>query len=339
MNNVISIFKRSFSKITCLFVTGLLIAALPSPAAAEPLQNITFATQWSPQAQFAGYYVAKDTGIYATHGLDVTIVAGDADMSSSQYIAKKRADFGSTMLPTAIKKRAQGVPLVNIGQVVKKSSQMLIAYKNSGIKTPGDFRDKRVSMWPDYRLQPLALFKKFKIKPDELGIVTQGYTINLFLKKGVDATSAMWYNEFHTIINSGVNRDELVTFMLADYGIDFPEDGIYCLKETLIEKPALAKAFIKASNEGWEYAFAYPEKALDIVMRYVNAANLPTNRVHQEWMLDKMEKIIKPWTGISPISPLSRSDYEYVGNQLFKNDLISYLPEYRTFHEPNIATP
>lgn len=339
MKGFSSRLKLFFSGLVLLFSTCLLFSILNYPAAAEPLQNITFATQWSPQAQFAGYYVAKDTGIYADYGLDVTIVAGDSDMPSSQYIAKKKADFGSTMLPTAIKKYDQGIPLVNIGQVVKKSSQMLIAYKNSGIKTPADFRDKRVSMWPDYRLQPLALFKKFKIKPDEVDIVTQGYTINLFLKEGVDATSAMWYNEFHTIINSGVNRDELVTFMLADYGIDFPEDGIYCLKETLIEKPALARAFIKASNEGWEYAFAHPEKALDIVMKYVNAANLPTNRVHQKWMLDKMEKIIKPRTGVSPITPLRRPDYEYVANQLFKNNLISYLPKYRTFHEPDIATP
>lgn len=328
-----------FNYTTVIFLLAFFVSGRLAAEEQGQLQNITFATQWYPQAQFAGYYVANANGIYEQYGLNVTIVSGDSDVPSSQYIAQKRADFGSTMLPTAIQKRVQGIPLVNIGQLVKKSSQMLIAYKDSGIRTPEDFRAKRVSMWPDYRLQPLAFFKKFGVDLGTDNIITQGYTINLFLKKGVDATSAMWYNEYHTIINSGVNRDELVTFMMADYGIDFLEDGIYCLEETLKNKPKLASAFIQASNQGWEYAFAHPAKALDIVMKYVNEANLPTNRVHQKWMLNKMEKLIRPRAGISPISTLCREDYAYVARQLFENGLIGYIPEYQSFHEPRFVTP
>ena len=40
----------------------------------------------------------------------------------------------------------------------------------------------------------------------------------------------MWYNEYHLILNAGVNPEELTTFPMADYGMNFPEDGIYCLE-------------------------------------------------------------------------------------------------------------
>jgi len=56
--------------------------------------------------------------------------------------------------------------------------------------------------------------------------------VNLFLRDGVDVVSAMWYNEYHTIINSGLNPDELTTFFFHEHGLNFPEDGIYTLEET-----------------------------------------------------------------------------------------------------------
>lgn len=79
--------------------------------------------------------------------------------------------------------------------------------------------------------------------------------MNLFLLDGVDAASAMWYNEYHTIINSGVNAEELTVFHLAGYSLNFPEDGIYCLKKFVQNNPGLVRDFVQASLEGWQYTF------------------------------------------------------------------------------------
>ena len=46
------------------------------------------------------------------------------------------------------------------------------------------------------------------------------------------------------------------------------------------ENPDLCRTFVKASIEGWLYAFAHEDETLDMVMKYANKANLPTNRVH-----------------------------------------------------------
>ena len=57
--------------------------------------------------------------------------------------------------------------------------------------------------------------------------------------------SAMWYNEYHTILNSGLNADDLTLFFFSRLGLNFPEDGIYCMEETLREDPELCEAFVQ----------------------------------------------------------------------------------------------
>ncbi len=55
----------------------------------------------------------------------------------------------------------------------------------------------------------------------------------LFLRIGVDAACAMWYNEYHTILNFGVNPEDLTPFFFHEHGLNFPEDGIYVMEKTL----------------------------------------------------------------------------------------------------------
>ena len=66
------------------------------------------------------------------------------------------------------------------------------------------------------------------------------------------------------------------------------------LKSTFHKDPALSCAFVKATVEGWSYAFVHPDEALDIVLNYMVQAKIPANRMHQKWMLDRMKDLIFP---------------------------------------------
>ncbi|MBV8442627.1 MAG: ABC transporter substrate-binding protein, partial [Hyphomicrobiales bacterium] len=48
-------------------------AAILATGAAHAADKVTAQMKWVVQAQFAGYYVAKDKGFYKDEGLDVTI--------------------------------------------------------------------------------------------------------------------------------------------------------------------------------------------------------------------------------------------------------------------------
>ena len=318
----------------CIAGTGvflILVMFMSRLACCEELQAATFLPQWVPQAQFAGYYVALSKGFYQNQGVALTILPGGPDSPPADMLSGRETDFTTLFLSTAVQLRAGGIPLVNIAQIGQKSGFMLVARKSSGIFSPQDLNGKRISLWPAFQTQVFAFFKKYRIHAT---IIPQSYSINLFLEGGVDAACAMWYNEYHTILNSGINADELTTFFFDRYGLNFPEDGIYCLKETLEKRKGICDAFVRASLEGWQYAFDHPEEAVDIVMTYARQAHTGTNRVHQLWMLNRIRDISLAHHGDVPMGALSAHDYQTVAGELKSNGMIDEIPSFNTFYTP-----
>jgi NitT/TauT family transport system substrate-binding protein len=307
----------------------LLVWAPPVEAMQNTLKKASFIPQWNPQAQFAGYYVAYEKGFYKKHGIDLTLLQGGPDRPSSAFLTQGKADFATLWLSTGIRLRASGQRVINLGQVMQRSALMLIAKKSRNIKKPQDMKGKKVGLWgDDFQIQPKAFFKKYNL---DVKVIPQSFSVNLFLRDGVDVASAMWYNEYHTIINSGLNPDELTTFFFHEHGLNFPEDGIYTLEETFKRDPSLSCAFVKASIEGWLYAFSHPEETLDIVLRFMLGAKIPANRTHQKWMLNRMKDLITPPDHRSPIGILQLSDYQRVAHELKENGLIKEMPNYESF--------
>jgi NitT/TauT family transport system substrate-binding protein len=316
-----------------IFIACLLLYALPFKVLADhkELKKAVFIPQWVPQAQFVGYYVAYEKGIYEKYGIDLKIVCGGPERQSSDYLKERKADFGTLWLATGIQMRDQGVGLVNIAQIIQRSALMLVAKKTSDIRSLQDMNGKKVGLWGGlFEVQPRAFFKKYNL---DVKTIRQSYSVNLFLRDGVDVASAMWYNEYHTILNSGLNPDELTAFFFHEHGLNFPEDGIYVLEETLDRDPDLCRAFQKASIEGWEYAFAHPQEALDIVMKNLKKAHIPATRVHQKWMLERMKDLILPADASAiPMGTLLKEDYKRVAKGLMENGLIEEIPEFSSFY-------
>jgi len=321
--------KNKF-RLRTLFLFLIIFNLIISTCRSDELNKITFIPHWVPQAQFAGYYVAYEKGIYKKYGIDLTILKGGPDSSSAEFLEKGKADFAIMWLSTAIQKRSQGLKLVNIGQIIQRSALMLVAKKTKGIHKPEDINGKKVGLWgAEFQIQPKAFFKKYNLK---VKVIPQTFSVNLFLRDGVDVASAMWYNEYHTIINSGLNPDELTTIFFYDHGLNFPEDGIYTLEKNFKKTPSLSCAFVKASIEGWQYAFAHPDEALDIVLKYMTIAKIPANRMHQKWMLERTKDIISPQGNKSQIGTLHQSEFLRVAKEMRENDFIKSIPDFDSFY-------
>jgi len=307
-----------------------LLAVFPGWTLAGSLTKLSFIPQWVPQAQFAGYYAALEKGFYEKYGIDLEIIPGGPGRSPADLLERREADFASLWLSTGIQLRAGGLKVVNIAQILQRSALMLVAKKSRGIEQIVDINGRKVGLWgPVFQLQPRAFFQKYNL---DVRIVHQSYSVNLFLRDGVDVASAMWYNEYHTILNCGINPDELTTFFYHEHGLNFPEDGLYVLEETYARHPELCRAFVRASLEGWRYAYAHPDEALRIVMRNLAKEHIPATRVHQRWMLDRMEDLSMPRDdGDAPLGILLAGDYYRVGWSLKESGLIEAIPEFTSF--------
>jgi len=317
-----------------ILIFFLLSVIITTSVLSQSLKKITFVPHWVPQAQFAGYYVANDLGFYKKKGIDLTIINGGPKVSSSSLLEKGKVDFVLMWLSNAIELRSKKTKIINIAQLVNRSALMLITKKSSGIKTPQDMNGKKVGIWGgDFQIQPIAFFKKYKL---DVKTIMQGNSINLFFFDGIDITTAMWYNEYHTIINSGFDKDELNTFFFADYGLNFPEEGIYCSEDFYNNNLEVCKAFVLATLEGWKYSFEHPEEAINIILKHIKEVNLPVNKAHQRWMLDRMRDLIFPSNKMDNFERLSIENYSLVADKLKEGGQITEIPAFNELYKPII---
>jgi len=301
--------------------------------AAEP-KRAALVLQWQPQAQFAGLYMAHEKGFYREAGVELTLIPGGQDVVASKLMAQGRAQFATMFLATGVERSANrnsgGLPVAHLAQLVQRSALMLVTRASSGIAEPKDLHGKRVSLWDnEFQLQPRALFKRLGIQPV---LLPQSSTLGLFLLGGVDAASAMWYNEFHTLLASGLEPEDLRVFFYRDLDLNYPEDGIYTLESTLKSDPELCRAVVSASLRGWEYAFAHPEETLDVVLARMRAAHVPVSRVHQRFMLARMKDVMLPAAPGDPaLGELRQADYDRVAKGLLDQGVITTMPDFRQF--------
>ncbi|HTY23551.1 MAG TPA: ABC transporter substrate-binding protein [Desulfomonilaceae bacterium] len=301
-----------------------------SLGAETALKKASFCPAWIPQAQFAGYMVALEKGFYREAGLDLNLLVGGPEKPPFVALEAGEAMFCTDWLSSGIQKRATGTPIVNLAQISQRSALILVAKKKSGIEQAQDLNGKNVGLWPGlFYIQPMVFFEKYGLK---VNVITNYTSVSLFLKGGVDAMSAMWYNEYHLMLNSGLNSDDLTLFFFSRLGLNFPEDGIYCLEQTLREDPNLCEAFVRASIKGWLYAFENQDDALDIIMKHAKAAHTGTNKAHQRWMLARMKELIIPEGDARTLGKLYPADYALVSDILKDSNLIHQVPQYNDFY-------
>jgi NitT/TauT family transport system substrate-binding protein len=293
--------------ISAAAAAAALALGIGSAGAADPL---TLQLKWVTQAQFAGYYVAKDKGLYEEAGLDVTINPGGPDIAPPQVIAGGGADVIVEWMPAALASREKGVPLVNVAQPFKRSGMMLTCRKDTGITTPEDFRGKTLGVWFFGNEYPfLSWMAKLGIptdgSPQGVTVVKQGFNVDPLLQKQADCISTMTYNEYWQVIDAGIKPEDLIVFKYEDQGVATLEDGLYVLERSL-QDPAMADKlarFVAASMKGWAWARENPDEAAAIVLE--NDATGAQTEQHQVRMMGEINKLTEGSTGV-----LDPADFE-----------------------------
>src|SRR2546421_4816118 len=121
--------------------------AAPAKQHGKKLTKVTLQLKWVTQAQFAGYYAAKQLGYYKAAGLDVTIRSGGPDIIPETAVAGGQAQFGIDWLSSLMTSRDKGIDLVNIAQVFTRSGLTLITWKDTGINSIAKMKGKTVANW------------------------------------------------------------------------------------------------------------------------------------------------------------------------------------------------
>lgn len=316
-----------------LFVAVVSCVAAPAGENAKALEPVSLVFHWKSQAQWAGYYMAKEKGLFAKHGLDVTLLPRQGRSDSLDLLMDGRVTFATHFLSAGVGVRGTGQPIVLIAQMFNRSNLMIVARKSAGVETIKDLSGKAVCFWDGYyRFVFRAFFESQGVK--DLVQTPMGLTVSQFTSKRVVACSAMEYNEYNLIRTSpDVDPDDIAVFRLREMGMNFPEDAIYTTNDTAEKRPDICRALVAAVVEGWEYARDNPEETLAVVMREV--ADDPDELVtedHQRWMLGVcVDSIFLPPEAAKRVGALTREDFSIMQDFLRKNGQLRYDFAYEDF--------
>ncbi len=242
--------------------------------------KFVFTTAWTAQAEFAGYYVAQEKGFYKEAGVDVVIQHPSLSSSALQNLQADQCDGAMFSLLSAIDHISQGIPLVNIFQESMNNSNILVS---RWCIPPLQMKGKKVGVFhfdPSYMVVALNKMEKMNYQ-----FVPFSSGINVFLSGAVDATMVVSYNEYIELLQAGFNMPEEYVYRFSEHDLNIQENGVYVKRTYFDQHPDECARFAAATRRGWEWAAEHPEEALDIVMEYVKAENIPTNRVKQRLML------------------------------------------------------
>ncbi len=310
-------------------------ALLLAAGSAQAADKLALQLKWVTQAQFGGYYVAKDKGFYEEAGLDVEIKPGGPDIAPPQVIAGGGADVIVEWMPAALASREKGVPLVNIAQIFKKSGMMLTCREDTGIKDPkADLPGRTLGVWFYGNEYPfLSWMAHLGISTtggkDGVTVVKQGFNVDPLLQKQADCISTMTYNEYWQVVDAGIPPDDLVVFKYEDQGVATLEDGLYVLEKSLADPAMVEKLgrFLKASVRGWQYAQEHPDEAAEIVLE--NDATGAQTEAHQKRMMGEINKLIGEG-GSKGIGYLDEADFDRTADVLLSggsDPVITKKPE------------
>ena len=249
-------------------------------------QRIVFTPQWTPQSQFAGYYVAQEKGFYKEAGVEVDFQHPSVSYSALNRLMEGSSDMITTQLTQAMIAIDRGIPMAHVLQTSQKNGLVLLGRSDS-ICTIEDLRKKKVGVWKA-GFGELAYIMDAELR---LGIKWIPFLegTNLFISGAIDATLAMSYNEYLQIRVSG--HEDKIPIRLSDIGYDYPEDGLYVSLDFYRRYPEKVKAFVEASRKGWEWTHEHPEEALDIEMKRAEKEQVHTNRIFQRWMLEEILRL------------------------------------------------
>jgi NitT/TauT family transport system substrate-binding protein len=292
--------------------TGTTSASSGSTVACTTPDAMKLQLQWVTQAQFGGYFAAKDQGYYKDNCLDVTLVENPPDVTPQQQLADGAVDFAIAWVPKALATREAGANIVDIAQIFQRSGTLGVSFKDKNITTPADYKGKHVGNWGfgnEYEI--FAALKKENLDPTkDVSLVSQDFNMLGLLSGDIDVAEAMTYNEYAQVLeakNSATGElykpDDLNVISYEQTGVGMLQDAIWADGAKLANDPSykdIAVRFVAASLKGWIYCRDNPEKCRDMVV----AAGSQLGASHQLWQMNEVNKLIWPSpNGIGTIDP------------------------------------
>ena len=267
--------RKTLAAATAIAMMATLGACGAAKTSATGLTHTTFMLSWAPDTNHIGVYVAKHNGYFKQAGLDVDIVAV-AQAGAEQSVNNGVADFALSNLTNVSIYSLKGATLKQVLQVQRKpSARWCSLASNASITRPRDFDGKTFATFgsneSDAVIKQMIQTDGGKGQFDKVTVGTSTFQTLSSGKADFGGFYATWEG-----VQADMYGPKLNCFTEPDYGVPGNADsiGIITNEKTIKNNPKLVKAFTQATQKGYEYAYAHPDKAAQILVNEAPEANL-----------------------------------------------------------------
>src|SRR5215472_10732252 len=166
---------RRAGSLAAVFFLAVFFPAVFVATPAKAQDRVRFGLDWKAEAEYGGYYQALATGIYAKHGLDVTIEEGGPQVNHMMLLMAGRLDFDLAG-GRAVEFAQKNLPFLAVAAIFQKVLSVLIAHPGQGNDSFAELKGKPIMIGADARVSWWR-FLAAKYGYDESQI--RPYTFNL----------------------------------------------------------------------------------------------------------------------------------------------------------------
>jgi ABC-type nitrate/sulfonate/bicarbonate transport system substrate-binding protein len=262
----------------------ILAAAVSLASAACAADNIRVGKAVPFAWTFTPIDVGVATGIFAKHGLELTVTGFAGDARLQQGIVSDSIDFGLGSGP-GMGFLAKGVPAKAVAAMAGAPMNMsLVVPYDSALKTLDDIRGKKIGITTvgsltDWLLKRVVADKKWA--PSEVTAVTVG---------GMDSTkAALKTGQIDGVVIAlelgyalEAAKEWRVLAPLAPFAPDFHTHVIYARDDLIAKKPEVVERFLKGWFETIAFMRANKPKTVEITAKVLNLDQAVISRVYDE---------------------------------------------------------
>lgn len=256
---------RAQKRIEACRLLALIVMAVLTAHLARAADQVSLGLDWTPQAEFGGFYQAEAEGLYKAAGLDVTIRPGGPQVNTPQLLIGGAVDFAlATNSFEPMNMVREKIPYLAVAAFYQKDPQILIAHQEMGFKTLADLKGHPILI-ASFAHETFWAFLKSKYGFTDAQARPYTFSLAPFLH---DKTlSQQGYLTVEPFLLAAQNV-KVTRFLLSDYGYN-PYANLLLVSRKMVEtNPDLVQRFVDASIKGW-YGFLYGshDKALALIMQ------------------------------------------------------------------------
>lgn len=253
--------------------TALTAVLLLSCAAASGQTPVKVSYDAKFDGQSAPFLLPLDKGYYKAEGLEVSVDPGANSAEAITRVNSGTYDIGFADINALIQFRDQNPASAPkaVFIVYNRPAYAIIARKSRGVAQPRDLEGKKLGA-------PLAdlAFAQWKIFAKANEIDTSKVTIDnigmpvrepMLAAGQVDAITGSSFNSFVNLKDRGVPVDDVVVFLMADYGVQLYGSAIIVNPKFAADNPDAVRAFLRAFTRGMKETVKDPSRAIDSVLK------------------------------------------------------------------------